>query len=226
MRIHYSAIHDPPRPPSRHGAARQMVTDWLYDAASGAQAKRACRPISRDMVNRQRLRNVGRRANSPAARIAASVSPTMRAMSPKPIRPAEKRRDGDLVGGVEGGRRAAARAQRVNRQAERGKTREVRALEGQSAERGRSGGAPPKRSGPDRPRQWAIGVRMSGTPGRRSAIRRRRRSSPWTIDCGCTTTSSRSAGRPNRWCASISSSPLFIRPAELIVTFGPIAQLG
>ena len=50
--------------------------------------------------------------------------------------------------------------------------------------------------------------------------------SPWTIDWGWTTTSSRSAGRPNRWWASISSSPLFMRPAESIVTFRPITQFG
>ncbi len=46
------------------------------------------------------------------------------------------------------------------------------------------------------------------------------------IDCGCTTTSMRSYGVPNRWCASITSRPLFISVAESIVILPPIAQVG
>ena len=46
------------------------------------------------------------------------------------------------------------------------------------------------------------------------------------MDCGCTSTSSRSARRPKRWCASISSSPLFIRLAESMLIFDPIDQTG
>ena len=51
-----------------------------------------------------------------------------------------------------------------------------------------------------------------------------------TIECttlvGWTTTSIRSNGMPkSRW-ASITSSPLLTRVAELIVTTGPMAQVG
>ena len=46
------------------------------------------------------------------------------------------------------------------------------------------------------------------------------------IDWGWTTTSICSYGVPNRWWASISSSPLFIRVAESIVILPPIAQVG
>ena len=48
----------------------------------------------------------------------------------------------------------------------------------------------------------------------------------WITDCGCTTTSIRSYGMPNSRCASITSRPLFTRVAELMVTTGPIAQVG
>ena len=48
----------------------------------------------------------------------------------------------------------------------------------------------------------------------------------WMIDCGCTTTSIASYGVPNSSCASITSSPLFTRVAELIVTTGPMSQVG
>ncbi len=48
----------------------------------------------------------------------------------------------------------------------------------------------------------------------------------WMIDCGCTTTSIWSYGVPNRWCASITSSPLFMSVAESIVIFPPIDQVG
>ena len=47
-----------------------------------------------------------------------------------------------------------------------------------------------------------------------------------TIDCGCTTTSIAVSGRSKRRCASISSRPLFTSVAELMVTTGPIRQVG
>jgi hypothetical protein len=50
--------------------------------------------------------------------------------------------------------------------------------------------------------------------------------SAWMIDCGCTTTSMRSYGVPNRWCASITSRPLFISVAESIVILPPIDHVG
>src|SRR5467141_1179887 len=40
------------------------------------------------------------------------------------------------------------------------------------------------------------------------------------------TTAICASGMPNRWCASISSRPLFMRVAESTVTFGPIDQRG
>ena len=51
-----------------------------------------------------------------------------------------------------------------------------------------------------------------------------------TIECttlvGCTTTSMRSKGIPkSRW-ASITSRPLLTRVAELMVTTGPMSQVG
>ncbi len=47
-----------------------------------------------------------------------------------------------------------------------------------------------------------------------------------TTDCRCTTTSIRSNPMPNSRCASISSSPLLTRVAELIVMTGPMFQVG
>ena len=66
---------------------------------------------------------------------------------------------------------------------------------------------------------------MSGCPTCATA-RRRQRAMPWTIDCGCTTTSMRSYGRPNRKCASITSRPLFISVAESIVILAPMSHVG
>ena len=48
----------------------------------------------------------------------------------------------------------------------------------------------------------------------------------WTIDCGCTTTSMSAYGTSKSRCASISSRPLLTRVAELIVTTGPMSQVG
>ncbi len=47
-----------------------------------------------------------------------------------------------------------------------------------------------------------------------------------TTDCGCTTTAIRSTGTSKSRCASMSSSPLFIRLAEFTVTTGPIDHVG
>ena len=51
-----------------------------------------------------------------------------------------------------------------------------------------------------------------------------------TMECttlvGCTTTSIRSNGIPKSRCASITSSPLLTRVAELIVTTGPMSHVG
>ena len=88
----------------------------------------------------------------------------------------------------------------------------------------RRGAASGTRSG--QPRPSAIGSRMSGglawarvEPSVNSTIE-------CTTDCGCTTTSIRSYGTSNSRCASITSRPLLTMVAELIVTTGPIAQVG
>ena len=69
-------------------------------------------------------------------------------------------------------------------------------------------------------------MRMSGGPRWASIAPSASCTSPCTSDCGCTTTSIRSYGVPNRWWASISSRPLFISVAESIVILPPIAQVG
>src|SRR3954454_15570690 len=67
---------------------------------------------------------------------------------------------------------------------------------------------------------------MSGWPRWASVAPSHRLTSAWTIDCGWTTTSMRSYGVPNRWWASMTSRPLFIRVAESIVILPPIAHAG
>ena len=47
-----------------------------------------------------------------------------------------------------------------------------------------------------------------------------------TVDCGCTSTSIRSEGRPNSRAASITSRPLFIMVAESMEILAPIVQTG
>ena len=65
-----------------------------------------------------------------------------------------------------------------------------------------------------------------GSPTCASSAPSRKRTSEWTIEDGCTTTSIASYGTPKSQCASISSSPLFASVAESIVIFGPIRQVG
>ena len=67
---------------------------------------------------------------------------------------------------------------------------------------------------------------MSGWPRCASAAPSHSCTRACTIDCGCTTTSMRSYGVPKRQWASITSRPLFIRVAESIVIFPPMAQVG
>src|SRR4051794_12385735 len=67
---------------------------------------------------------------------------------------------------------------------------------------------------------------MSGWPRWASDAPSHRCTSAWTIACGWTTTSIRSYGTPNKWCASISSRPLFISVDESIVILPPIAHVG
>ena len=61
---------------------------------------------------------------------------------------------------------------------------------------------------------------MSGEPSCAITEPSRNSTKPWTTDCGWTTTSSSSGASANKCRASISSRPLFISVAELIVIFG------
>jgi hypothetical protein len=47
-----------------------------------------------------------------------------------------------------------------------------------------------------------------------------------TTLCGCTTTSMRSYGTPNRWCASMTSSALLASVALSTVILRPIDHVG
>src|ERR1700761_6770540 len=69
-------------------------------------------------------------------------------------------------------------------------------------------------------------MRMSGEPRCASVEPSQSWTRLWMIDCGCTTTSISWYGVPKRWCASITSRPLFIRVAESIVILPPIDQVG
>ena len=87
-----------------------------------------------------------------------------------------------------------------------------------------AGAASGTRSGQARPS--AIGISIVGGLACTSV----EPSTNSTIECttlvGCTTTSIRSNGMPKSRCASITSSPLLTRVAELIVMTGPMSQVG
>ena len=67
---------------------------------------------------------------------------------------------------------------------------------------------------------------MSGIPNCAFEEASTKRTIEWIILSVWITTSMSSKGTPKSQCASITSSPLFIRLAELIVTFAPIFQVG
>ena len=100
--------------------------------------------------------------------------------------------------------------------------RELPGVRGGPVDRRRRPPAP----GPASPAPSAIGSRMSGglawaivEPSTNSTIE-------WITDCGCTITSMSSYGTSNSSCASITSSALLTMVAELIVTTGPMSQVG
>ena len=72
----------------------------------------------------------------------------------------------------------------------------------------------------------AIGSRMSGGLAWAMVAPSAKVTIEWTIDCGCTTTSMSAYGTPKSRCASMSSRPLLTSVAELIVTTGPMSQVG
>ena len=158
----------------------------------------------------------------------SQTASTFLAMSLNPMRLFRKRRDHDFIGGIEHGRHG-----RRPRAARPWPTRSA-------GNRSRSGFSNVKRADCRRDRGgapwWPRGRARRGNgrsapscrawPARRSPRRRRRTRGHARCDWGCTSTSSFSAAMPNICMASISSRPLFIRLAESMVTFGPIAQLG
>ncbi len=86
------------------------------------------------------------------------------------------------------------------------------------------GRADDQRSGYEK--AYWIGRRMSVTPNCARIEPSTISTIECTTDCGCTTTSMRSAGIPKSQRASMTSSPLFISVAESIVILRPIRQVG
>src|SRR5215210_439180 len=71
-----------------------------------------------------------------------------------------------------------------------------------------------------------MGSLMSGSAACSTTEPSSKSAPPCTTDWRCTTTRTSSNGTPNRWCASITSSPLFIMVAESMVILGPIRHVG
>ena len=133
---------------------------------------------------------------SPRLAAAASSVASTRAANPGKAQPAgQKCRDRDLVGGIEHGRRRAARLERPRGPAPapgkrtRSGCSKVRLP---MLARSSRGAGPSIRSG--QARQWAIGMRMSGRPSCAITEPSRNSTRPCTIDCGCTSTSISSGG--------------------------------
>src|SRR5581483_3413706 len=72
----------------------------------------------------------------------------------------------------------------------------------------------------------AIGSRMSGGLAWASVDPSVNSTIEWITDCGCTITVIFSKGMSNSRCASMTSRPLLTSVAELIVTTGPMSQVG
>ena len=121
---------------------------------------------------------------------ASSVASTSDGMAANPRRPAKKFRHRDLVGGVQHGRRRAARLQRLAREPQRRKADQIGRLEGQARHFLETAAAgPARRSGPARRGNARSECACPARRAARSAIRRGIRRCPCTIDCGCTNTS-------------------------------------
>src|SRR5215211_7617721 len=71
-----------------------------------------------------------------------------------------------------------------------------------------------------------IGSLMSGNAACNTTEPSLKKAPPWTTDWRCTTTRTSSNATSKRWCASITSRPLFIMVAESMVIFGPIRHVG
>ena len=150
-------------------------------------------------------------ASSPAACMLVTVRSTRRAISPKPIRPPRKAATATSLAAFSAVGAPPPALQRIDGDAERGETLEVRALEGQTAER--SEVRPPNARGD----ALRIGEAMGD---RRAHVGRGHAGDQRTVDEGDQPVDDRLGmddhveplGRaPNRKWASISSRPLFIR---------------
>ena len=143
-------------------------------------------------------------------------------------RPARKAATARLVGGVEHRRRRAPGAAGRGGPAPRpGRRRRPAARTPRwPPSSSRRPGRAPRAPGPasPAPARSAAACR-AGSPAR-SCEPSTNSTIECTTDCGCTTTSMRSNGMSNSRCASMTSRPLFIRVAELIVTTGPMSQVG
>ena len=71
-----------------------------------------------------------------------------------------------------------------------------------------------------------IGSRMSGWESWATVAPSVNSTIPCTMDCGCTTTSTRSKSTPNNSCASMTSKPLFMSVDESMVILAPMVQVG
>ena len=149
-------------------------------------------------------------------------------MSPNRIRPVEEERDRRLVGGVEHRRRRAAPPARRDAERERRETARRRPAR-RSAARARPDRSvvprcPATRSGCVS--AYSTGSSMLGTPSCASTLPSTNSTNECTTLCGCTTTSIRSYGSPNRKCASITSSALLASVALSTVILRPMRHVG
>ena len=76
------------------------------------------------------------------------------------------------------------------------------------------------------PEGQAIGSRMSGGDACAMVDPSTNSTMEWITDCGWTTTSMSSYGMSKSRCASMTSRPLLTRVEELVVTIGPMSQVG
>ena len=161
-------------------------------------------------------------ARRPAARpVASSTRSTVAGDVEKADPPLQEGLHRDLVGRVQDGGGAAARAQGVARQPQRREPHRVGLDELEPRQRGqiepRRAGRHPLRPG-QRVRDRDAHVRASrAAPAR---CRRGNRPCRGSTDCGCTSTPIRVSGRPNSRAASISSRPLFIIVARVDADLG------
>ena len=139
----------------------------------------------------------------------------------------DERRHADLVGGVVDGRGGAARLPRRRAPAGRPGRRRRRGAGTPTSTPWSSRSRRPRRApGPASRGRGRSGSRMSGGLACASVEPSTNSTIECTTDCGWTTTSTRSSGTSKSRCASSSSRPLFTRVAELIVTTGPMSQVG